>query len=65
MSSQTIKQRLPVSGIDTTRAASWVGQSWKKLLTKKKQLIIGGAALAVLAVAAYFYWGINRVLRST
>jgi len=30
---------------------------WQKLLAKKKQLIIGGAALAVLGFAAYYYWG--------
>ena len=57
MSSQTIKQHLPVSGIDTTKATGWVSLNWKKLLTKKKQIIIGGAVLAVLSVAGYFYWG--------
>lgn len=57
MSSQTIKERLPVSGINTTKAASWLSQSWKKVLSKKKQLILGGAALAVLGFAAYYYWG--------
>ena len=57
MSSQTIKERLPVGGIDTTKAASWLSQSWKKVLSKKKQLILGGAALAVLGFAAYYYWG--------
>ncbi len=57
MSSQTIKERLPVSGIDTSRATSWIGRSWKKLLGARKQLIIGGAALAVMGVAAFYYWG--------
>ncbi|HEV7474576.1 MAG TPA: efflux RND transporter periplasmic adaptor subunit [Pyrinomonadaceae bacterium] len=57
MSSQTIKERLPVSGIDTSRATGWVSRSWKKLLAAKKQLVLGGAALAVLGVAAYYYWG--------
>jgi HlyD family secretion protein len=57
MSSQTIKERLPVTGINTTRATSWISLSWKKLLTKKKQLLIGGAAFAVLGFAAYYYWG--------
>jgi HlyD family secretion protein len=57
MSSQTIKERLPITGINTTRAASWISLSWKKLLTKKKQLIVGGAVLAVLGFAAYYYWG--------
>jgi HlyD family secretion protein len=57
MSSQTVKERLPLSGINTTKARSWVGLSWGKLLTRKKQLIVGGAVLAVLGFAAYYYWG--------
>jgi HlyD family secretion protein len=57
MSSQTIKERLPVSGIDTTRAANWISVIWARLLGAKKQIILGGAALAVLGVAAYYYWG--------
>src|SRR5882672_10882007 len=57
MSSQTIKERLPVSGIDTTRASTWISSSWKKLVGAKKQFILGGAVFAVLGVAAYYYWG--------
>src|SRR6266576_5712822 len=56
MSSQTIKERLPVSGINTRRAASWLTLSWRKLLTNKK-LLMGGAAVALLAVAGYYFWG--------
>jgi HlyD family secretion protein len=61
MSSQTIKERLPVSGpaskIDTTWAANWLSLNWKKLLSYKKHLILGGGALAVLALAAFYFWG--------
>jgi HlyD family secretion protein len=57
MSSQTIKERLPVSGINTTRAASWLSLNWRKLLGRKKQLILGGAAAAVLAFAGFYFWG--------
>jgi HlyD family secretion protein len=57
MSSQTIKQRLPVSGIDTTKTANWISVVWKRLLGAQKQLILGGVVLAVLGVAAYYYWG--------
>ena len=57
MSSQTIKERLPVSGINTTRAASWLSLSWKKFLSSKKLLILGGAGVAVLALAAFYFWG--------
>src|SRR6266850_8412472 len=56
MSSQTIKERLPVSGINTGRAASWLSLSWRKLLSNKK-LLMGGAAVAVLALAGYYFWG--------
>ena len=57
MSSQTIKERLPISGINTGKAASWISLSWKKLLTRKKHLLVGGAAVAVLGMAAYYYLG--------
>ncbi|HAF15963.1 MAG TPA: hypothetical protein DCK93_16815 [Blastocatellia bacterium] len=57
MSSQTIKERLPVVGVSTTRAASWLNLGWEKILARKKQLIFGGAAVALLAVAAFYYWG--------
>src|SRR5256885_6519938 len=56
MSSQTIKERLPVSGINTGKAVSWLSLSWKKLLTNKK-LLMGSAAVAVLALAGYYFWG--------
>ena len=57
MSSQTIKERLPLGGIDTGKAATWLSLSWKKLLSRKKQLILGGSALAILVVAGYHFWG--------
>jgi HlyD family secretion protein len=57
MSSQTIKERLPMSGIGTAKAAGWLSASWKKLLSHKIQLILGGGALAVLALAGYYFWG--------
>ncbi len=57
MSSQTIKQRLPVTGVDTAKAAGWLGLRWKKLLTWKKQLMLGGGAVAVLALGAYYFLG--------
>ncbi|HVQ37479.1 MAG TPA: efflux RND transporter periplasmic adaptor subunit [Pyrinomonadaceae bacterium] len=57
MSSQTIKQRLPVTGISTGKATGWLGGTWKQVLTRKKQLLLGGAAVAVLAMAGYYFWG--------
>jgi HlyD family secretion protein len=58
MSSETIKERLPVTGIDTTRAASWLRRSRTKV-GKKRLLLVGGAGLLLLAVAGYYFWG-NR-----
>lgn len=57
MSTETIKERLPLSGVDTGKAASWLGVTWKKLLSRKKQLIIGGGALVLLGLAAFYFWG--------
>jgi HlyD family secretion protein len=57
MSSQTIKEHLPLSGIGSAKAASWLSAVWKKLLSRKKQLWLGGGALAVLAFAGYYFWG--------
>jgi HlyD family secretion protein len=60
MSSQTIKERLPLSGrvdgITTTKAANWLGLGWKKLVGRKSYLLIGGGALAVLALAGFYFW---------
>jgi HlyD family secretion protein len=59
MSSQTIKERLPVAGripgTSTVKTTKWINLSWAKSLTKK-HLLIGGAALAVLAVAGLYFW---------
>src|SRR6266540_6196565 len=57
MSSQTIKERLPVSGINTTRVASGLWLHWNKLVSRKKQLILGGAGLALLGFAGFYFWG--------
>ncbi len=57
MSSQTIKERLPVSGINTAGATSWISLTWKKLLSRKKQLMLGGAGAVVLALAGFYFWG--------
>lgn len=57
MSSQTIKERLPVSGVDTSRATSWLNVYWKKILGKKKIIALGGGASLLLALAAFYFWG--------
>jgi HlyD family secretion protein len=57
MSSQTIKEHLSVSGVGTAKAAGWLSLVWKKLLSRKKQLLLGGGALVVLGVAGFYFWG--------
>ena len=56
MSSETIKERLPLSGAGTATAASWLNQRWKTMLGRKKQLIFGGVVVAALAVAGFYFW---------
>jgi HlyD family secretion protein len=57
MSSQTIKEHLPISGVRTEKATNWLTQTWNKLLSRKKQLLFGGGGLAVLALAGFYFWG--------
>lgn len=57
MSTQTIKEHLPISGVRSEKATSWLSQSWKKLLSRKKQLLFGGGGVAVLALAGFYFWG--------
>jgi len=57
MSSLTIKEHLPISGVGTAKATGWLSLIWKRLLGHKTQLMLGGGALAVLALAGYYFWG--------
>src|SRR2546421_637470 len=57
MSTQILKQRPLVNDMGTGRTRGWLALSWKAVLNKKKQLIFGGAAVTLLAVAGYYFWG--------
>jgi HlyD family secretion protein len=57
MSSQTIKERLPLTGVNTAKASNWLNLVWRKLLARKNQLILGGAAVVVLGGVAYYFFG--------
>src|SRR5256885_4500477 len=57
MSTEIIRERPPISGLSGGRIAGWINSASQKLLTKKKHLIIGAAGAAVLAVAAFYFWG--------
>jgi HlyD family secretion protein len=58
MSSQTIKERIPLTGTTTTTttAVRWVNQSWRKVRDNKKYLILASAVAVVLAAAAFYFW---------
>lgn len=57
MSTQTIKERPLVAPIDTGKTVTWVSSGWKAVRAKKKQLLLGGAGAAVLALAAFYFLG--------
>jgi len=59
MSTQTIRDRPLVTGVSAGPNLNWVRLGWAKLLTRKKQLMIGGGALAILAMAGFYFFG-NR-----
>jgi len=48
-----------VSGFNGGRIIGWVKTASRKLLSRKKHLIIGAAGLAIVAVAAFYFWGGN------
>lgn len=56
MSSQTIKERLPVSGVNVAKTSSWVRSKWSGLSARQKQLMFGSLGLAVAALAAFYFW---------
>ena len=57
MSTEIITERPPMSGLSAGRITGWIKLASQKLLTKKKHLIIGTAGIAVLAAAAFYFWG--------
>ncbi|MDX6528896.1 MAG: HlyD family secretion protein [Blastocatellia bacterium] len=60
MSAKTFEAHPLVTGTAGLKAPDRVKLSLRKLnLSKRTKLIIGGAALAVLALAGYYFWG-NR-----
>ncbi len=57
MSTETFRDRPLVAPINTGRTMNWLSLSWKALLAKKKQLMLGGAGAAVLGLAAFYFLG--------
>src|SRR5215831_19510491 len=59
MATEFVRQQPIVSGFSGGRITGWVKTASRKLLARKKQLIIGTAGLAVVALAAFYFWGGN------
>ena len=57
MSTETIKERPLVHGLAGDKSVNWLKANWAKLLKQKKQLMLGGGALAVVALAGFYFWG--------
>src|SRR5258708_40322908 len=57
MSTQTIKERPLVHGLGGDKSANWLKVQWAKLISQKKQLMLGGGALAIVALAGFYFWG--------
>lgn len=57
MSTQTIGERPLVTGLIGGKRKNRMELSWRKLLSHKKQFMLVVGALAIVGVAAYYYWG--------
>src|SRR5438445_10786072 len=57
MSTEIIRERPLIGGFNGGRITGWIKSASQILLTKKKHLIIGAAGVAVLAAAAFYFWG--------
>jgi HlyD family secretion protein len=57
MSSQIVTERPMVKGIVAEKSVTWIRSLGTKLLSRKKQLIIIGGGIAVLGMAAFYYFG--------
>jgi len=56
MSSQIASERPLVDGLSGGRTTSWIKQTWKNLLSRKKLMLVGGGVV-VLGLAAYYFFG--------
>ena len=59
MATEFIGQRPMVTGFSGGRVVSWIKSTSQKVLNRKRHLIIGGVAAAVIALAAFYFWGGN------
>lgn len=57
MSTEIIRERPLVNGWSGGRVLGWIKLASQKALSRKKYLFLGAAGLALLAVAAFYFWG--------
>ena len=57
MSTEIIRERPLVNGWSGGRVLGWIKLASQKALSRKKYLFLGAAGLALLALAAFYFWG--------
>ena len=57
MSTEIIRERPLITGLNGERIRGWLKVATQKLLTRKKYLLFGVVGLAVLSLAGFFFWG--------
>jgi HlyD family secretion protein len=57
MSTEIIRERPLVNGWSGGRVLGWIKLASQKALSRKKYLFLGAGGLALLAVAAFYFWG--------
>jgi HlyD family secretion protein len=57
MSTEIIRERPMINGWSGGKVLGWIKLASQKALTRKKYLVFGAAGLALLALAAFYFWG--------
>lgn len=57
MSTEIIRERPLIGGLSGGRVLGWIKLASRKALSRKKYLFLGAAGVAVLAMAAFYFWG--------
>lgn len=57
MSTEIIRERPLIAGWSGGRVAGWIKLTSQKLLKRKKYLMLGAGGVAVLSLAAFYFWG--------
>jgi HlyD family secretion protein len=57
MSTEIIRERPLITGLNPGRVTGWINLASQKLLSRKKYLVLGAGGVAVLALAGFYFWG--------